>query len=212
MSLSEMMQAVSDNGITVVLAVIFIWVIIKFINFGFAKLDKHAGNKKHDNLIKLRTEIGEEIQILLDDFLKKSKGNSIQVIEFSNSVTSVAYLPFRYMTCTYESCKFGVSSNGSKIDRMSTSLFTPFFSELQKVPYCEFDVRKKEHMMGGAMYDLMQTIGETKSLCAMLTTVRGKAIGYVSFQKTAEFTQEDIKNIQSLAKQLSALLCVVDTK
>lgn len=212
MSIAETAKLIADYGVMIVICGVFIYIVCRLSNIGFKKLEKNIGNKTHDQLIAVRTEVGEEIQILLDDFLAHSEGDSIQVIEFSNSVTSVAYLPFRYMTCTYESCKIGVISKGSKIDRISTSLFTPFFSELQKVPYCEFDINSKERKVGGAMYDLMNSIGETKSLCAMLCTVHGKAIGYVSFQKASGFTADDIENICALSKQLSALLCVVDTK
>lgn len=210
MSVIEFVKAIADNGITIVVCAIALWVLCRMLHIIFTKIETKSNHNKHDKLIKVRSEIGEEIQILLDNFISKTDGESIQVVEFSNSVTSIAYLPFRYMTCTYESCKLGMMSKGTKIDKISTSLFTPFFNALQYSDYCIFDIAVEEPRMGGAMYDLMKSLGETKSLCAMLCTTKGKAVGYVSFQKQSGYTDEDIQELKSLANQLSALLCVVD--
>lgn len=210
MSIGDTVKAVSDSGVTVVICAVAIWVVCKLIGLAFQKMTTKSKNKKHDKLISVRDEVGKEIQILLDEFIANSGGSSIQVIEFSNSVTSVAFLPFRYMTCTYESCRFGTPSIGNKIDHISTSLFTPFFNTMQNKQFCIFDVNSKDNLMGGAMYDLFLSLGTPKSLCSMLCTVKGKAVGYVTFQRDEPFTDADIEGIEALSKQLQALLCVVD--
>lgn len=210
MSIGDMIKAVADNGITVVICSVAIWVACKLIGIAFKRMNTRSNNKKHDKLINVRDEVGKEIQILLDEFISNSGGRSIQVIEFSNSVTSVAFLPFRYMTCTYESCRFGAPSIGNKIDHMSTSLFTPFFNAMKNKQYCVFDVNSKDNLMGGAMYDLFLSLGTSKSLCSMLCTVKGKAVGYITFQRDEPFTEKDMEGIQSLSKQIQALLCVLD--
>lgn len=210
MSIGEMIKAVADNGITVVICAVAIWVVCKLIGIAFQRMTLRSNNKKHDELISIRDEVGKEIQTLLDQFITSSGGSSIQVIEFSNSVSSVAFLPFRYMTCTYESCRFGVPSVGNKIDHMSTSLFTPFFNSMQNKEFCIFDVNSKDNMMGGAMYDLFLSLDTNKSLCSMLCTTKGKAVGYISFQRDEDFTEKDMQRIQSLSKQVQALLCIVD--
>lgn len=210
MSIGDMIKAIADNGITVVICAVAIWVVCKLISIAFQRMTDKSNNKKHDKLIDIRNEIGKEIQVLLDEFITNSGGKGIQVIEFSNSVSSVAFLPFRYMTCTYESCRFGVPSIGNKIDHISTSLFTPFFNSMQNKQYCIFGVNSKDNPMGGAMYDLFLSLDISKSLCAMLCTIKGKAVGYVTFQRDEDFTEADIQGIQALSKQLQALLCVLD--
>lgn len=214
MSIAEIITLIQENGIMFVLCCIFIYVIIKVINVIFDGVKKSKEERKehqrHDKLLETRSEIGEEIQILIKNFINQFEYDRIQVIEFSNSVTSVAYLPFRYMTCNYEACNLGIHYTGSHIDHLPTSLFTTFLSKLKAVPYFEFDINEENRLMGGAMYDLMQSTDVTNSLCAMLSTVNGKSVGYVSIQKSSKFTEVDFKNIQKLASQLSALLCVVD--
>lgn len=211
MGIEDMLNYIQDYGVSVVIVAIFLYAVIKVLNAIFKYVDNKLGNRKHDKLINLRNQVGEEIQVLLDEFLAAHKGDRIRVIEFSNSVISVAYLPFKYMTCTYESCRFGKSAIGHKIDRMSTSLFTPFLKYLKDNEYCILDSRNRLDHMGGAVYDLMVTVHEEKSLCIELNTGRkSKAIGYLSFQKDEGFTDDDCKDIKYLSQQVSALLGVMD--
>lgn len=213
LSIKEWITMLTDVGVTICIVAIFLYVIIKLINIGFVKLNNSVSRKKHDYLIEVRSQVGEEVQILIEEFLTNHQGNSVRVIEFSNSVTSVAYLPFRYMTCTYEVCELGEPSRGSKIDRVSTSLFTSFFRELQKYGTTIFKLDSDDSSykrMGGAMYDLMTDLKDYQSLCSILSTVKGKPIGYVAMQTTNQISKEDINDIKILARQLSALLCVVD--
>lgn len=203
-------KTIADYGIMVVIAALFIYASFRLINIGIKNLENKVGNKQHDKLMDVRTQVGEEVQELIEEFVTTHKGDRVQVIEFSNTVMSVAYLPFKYMTCTYEVCKFGAVSKGHIIDHMSTSLFTHFFKNLQDNPYCIFDVDNHELLVGGAMYDLMNTMEQKKLLCCMLTTHMGKAIGYVSFQKDAGYDSNDVQDVQRLAKEITALLGMMD--
>jgi hypothetical protein len=203
-------KAIVDYGVTIVLAGMFLYLIFRIINMGLKHIDSRWGNKQHDKLLDMRSEIGEEVQQLLEQFVTEHKGERAQVIEFSNTVMSVAYLPFKYMTCTYEVCSFGVVSQGHRIDHMSTSLFTHFFKNLRENDYCIFDIENHDLLVGGAMYDLMNSMEQKKLLCCMLTTHSGKAIGYISFQKDSGYDISDIQDIQRLSKEITALLGVMD--
>lgn len=210
MNIESVIQFIADFGIMVVISGIFLYVIMRLINLLFKHLDIKLGSKNHDKLLSMRSDISNQIQLLLDEFLEQHNGDRIQVIEFSNSVVSVAYLPFKYMTCTYEVYRLGKSALGHKIDHISTSLFTTFFLNMQNAAYRIFDISDKTVPMGGAMYDIMKEQEASKSLCTMMYTPKGKSIGYVTMKKEADFTPEDIEDIQSLADQISILLSVAD--
>lgn len=210
LEVSQIIKLVADFGVMVVIAAVFLYTAIRVINILLKGLEMRVGNRKHDKLIDLRSSIDQKIQQMLDQFLEHSNGDRIQVVEFSNSVMSIAYLPFKYMTCTYEVYRAGKAAMGSRLDHLSTSLFTTFFTNLQENEYCILDDADTSATIGGAMHDLLITSGEPKALCTLLQTVKGKAVGYIIMKKEEDFTDEDIEGIQSLADQIAALLSVVD--
>ncbi len=209
--ITSIVQAIADFGVLIIIAAVFLYASIRLLNIFFKFLEKKFGSKKHDKLLDIRGEVSNEIQLLLDQFLEAHGGDRVQVIEFSNSVTSVAFLPFKYMTCTYEVYKLGKAPTGHMIDHISTSLFTTFFMSMQGHTYRIFDTHDKSVPMGGAKYDLVQSQGASQSLCVMLHTPKGKSIGYITMKRDeTEFTEKDIEGIQILAEQVSALLSVAD--
>lgn len=208
--ISTILRLIADYGVMLFVCGVFFYILIKFVNLFFDRYKNKRAAKTHDELIDIRDNIGRNIQTLIENYLTESEGNRVHVIEFSNSVTSVAYLPFRYMTCTYEVVRIGKTATGHKIDRISTSLFTPFFAALQAHEYCIFDINDKSTLVGGAMCDLMRDQDEHQALCSMMTTPKGKAIGYVYLTKDDKFTGQDIDGMISLSDQISALLSVVD--
>lgn len=210
MEISELVNAITDVGILIVIAAIFLYVVIKFINLGFKYLSNKLGEKTHNNNLDIRNNVNQKIQKLLQTAINQLDVKRIEVIEFSNSVMSVANMPFKYMTCTYEVYKLGETAVGHKIDRISTSLFTSFFAKLQSQEYFIFEGTEENHQLYGAMYDLLQEQKETKSLCDMMKTNKGKAIGYITMTKTEDFTEADIETIQSLSERVCALLSVLD--
>lgn len=210
MNVNETITKVAELGVLVCIAGIFLYTAIRVINIFLDGLSRKIKNKRHDQLLDLRSKLSIQIQSLIDVFLSDRSGDRVQVIEFSNSVVSVAYLPFKYMTCTYEVYKLGVPSTKQRIDRLSTSLFTPFFQALHPQGWCKFDTGKPEQIQCGAMRDIMIANGDTHSLYALIKTPRGKSIGYVSLKRETDFNEEDIDAILTLADQLAVLLGAVD--
>lgn len=208
--IENFVKLISDNGALIVLCAIFIWIIIKFANLGFDYLKRKINKKSHDSGLDKRNDISIKIQSLISDYLEESNGKRIQVVEFSNSVVSVAYLPFKYMTCTYEIYHLGEKPFSGLIDHISTSLFVPFFEALQDKDYEIFDCNHHRPKMGGAMYDILKSMGSNKILSSMLVTSKGKALGYVSLMKDEDFSESDIEGIQLLSNKLSALLGIMD--
>ena len=207
---TELVKWIADYGVLVIIAAIFLYAAIRLINMGLGTLSERLSRKKHDNLINARLKLSDKIQALIGHYLAISNASRVSVIEFSNTVMSVAYLPFRYMTCTYEVHDFGKTAMGHKIDRISTSLFTPFFMKLQDSKCCVFDINDKSTLVGGAMCDLMRSQGEHLALCIGLTTPKGKAIGYIQATSDDKFDDKDIADIKVLGEQIALLLSIED--
>lgn len=218
MDFVEIVRTVADVGVLVCIAALFIYAVYRWINNYFDGKDEAQGGgvpskkdrDRHDELIDLRTRISKDIQQLISTTLDEMDWERIHIVEFSNSMMSVAYLPFRYMTCTYEVFCLGKSGTGSKIDRLSTSLFTTFFTQLHDTGYCIMDLNDAQSKVCGAMRDLMVSNNETKSLSAAIISPKGKSLGYVSVKDEKGFSQEDIEAILTLADQIAVLLGVVD--
>lgn len=209
-TLEEILNFIADFGIMVLISGIFLYVIIRLINLLFKYLDNKVRNKKHDKLLDVRKTVNEKVQYLIEQFLETHQGDRIHVVEFSNSVMSVAYLPFKYMNCTYEVYAMGKATTSGVIDRLSTSLFTSFFSQMYKDEYIILDEQNPDHKLGGAVYDLMHKGGERRALCAVIKTAKGKSLGYVAFKKDDEFSQHEVSDILVLADKLAALLGIMD--
>ena len=210
MGLEYTLELISNFGALVILAGISVYLVIRVINIFLGKFEHTNKIKNHDKAIETRNKISEQVQDIIHQFLEDCNGDRVHVIEFSNSIMSVAYLPFRYMNCTYEVYRFGKSPIGHRIDRLSTSLFTSFFRQMEDTLWCVYSVDKKQPSMGGAMYDIMKEEGSKNALCCKLISEKGKFIGYVALYKDEEFTDTDILSIQSASKQVSILLSVLD--
>ena len=207
---SRTVQFITDYGVTTLITAIFLYVIVRLVNVAIDYAKNKIKTRRHDEGLSLRESISTEIQITISNFLEKHNGDRIQVIEFSNSVVSVAYLPFKYMTCTYEAYDPSLQSTASKIDHVSTSLFTVFFDHMYNVDFCVFDISNHNKLVGGAMYDLMKSQNHNKCICSMLrSTTSQKNIGYVVMYKES-IDQFDIDEITSLSDGLSALLSTLD--
>lgn len=209
MQILEVLEAISEYGLSLMLSGIVIYVVIKSVNLVFDHLQNKVKNKTHDKLLAMRAEIDMEVYELINEFLTFHKGTRVMVIEFTNSVTSVAYLPFKYMSCTYEVLPYGKSPEAKKIDKLSTSLFSPFLSQLSKDDIMKLD-DNVSRSLAGSVYDMFNQLGSQYQLCAILKTQKTKSIGFVCLCKEEEITVRDEADIRILASQLSALLGVLD--
>lgn len=212
MDLETVMQLISNYGLALVVSGVFLYLIIRLINLLINYLSDKVGKKKHDKTLEARNTASVQIQSLISNFILDTDCTRVQVIEFSNTVMSVAYLPFKYMTCTYEVYRFGEKPMSHAIDHLSTSLFTPFFEELESRDYCIFDIDDKNHRMGGAMYDIAIQENCSKFMGTMLKNTKGKFIGFLMMvrDKDEEFQVGDSDKLQKLGANISALLSVMD--
>lgn len=209
MDLNSIIKAIAEYGLSFVISGVFLYIVIRFVNIGFKKLEDVMKTKKHDKLLEKRSEIDVEVYDLINEFITSHRGTRVQVIEFTNSVTSVAYLPFKYMSCTYEVVSYGVKPEAKRIDKLSTSLFTPLLSKMSKEGIVLLD-DCVAHTLSGAVHDVFHSMGDTYQLCHILRSQKTKAIGFVSLSKSSEVTDADTQDIKVLASQLSALLGVLD--
>ena len=209
MQILEVFEAISEYGLSLMLSGIVIYVVIKSVNLGFDYLQNRAKNRNHDKLLAMRAEIDIEVYELISDFLTLHKGTRVMVMEFTNSVTSVAYLPFKYMSCTYEVLSYGSTPEAKRVDKLSTSLFSPFLTQLSKEEVMKLD-DNVSRSLAGSVHDMFTQLGSEYQLCAILKTQKTKSIGFVCLCKENEVTVKDEVDIKVLSSQLSALLGVLD--
>lgn len=209
MSFIEVIEEVSDYGLSLILSSIVIYSVIQLLNIQFTKLKRSSSRKDHDAALELRSDIDIKVYEILNNFIEEHDGLRLQVIEFTNTVTSVAYLPFKYMSCTYEVVSYGIKPEARCIDKLSTSLFSPFLSRLGKDDYLILD-HESAAEMAGVVHDLYEQIGGKNMLAVMLKSERDKCIGYVSLYKDKPIEDNDIGDLMFIGSQLSALLGVLD--
>lgn len=209
MSVLEIIKLILEYGVMTVICAVFIIMAIIMFKILVERFTDKGRKKDHDLRIAKRFEVDEQIYKLLYDFQVKHSCERVHVVEFSNSVTSVAYLPFRYMNCTYEVHDFSVPNKAKFIDKLSTSLFTPFFVKLKQNPTVALDINNPDKEMGGAVYDTMQNSGEQYGLFTLLLS-KDRPIGYVAMRSSAQFNQRDEGDLRELSGKVSSLLSVYD--
>lgn len=209
MQILEATKAIGDYGLSFILSAIVIYVIIKLLKIQFDKLQSANKRKEHDNALALRSDIDEKVYEILNNFIEEHKGLRLQVIEFTNTVTSVAYLPFKYMSCTYEVVSYGNKPEARCIDKLSTSLFTPFLSLLGKKDYVILDQDSAEQL-SGVVHDLFKQVGGDHMISVMMKSDKDKCIGFVSFFKDKPVNKQDTADLISVGSKLSTLLSVLD--
>lgn len=214
----SIVKLISEYGIMLVICGLFLYILIRLSGILIDYLQNKYSTKKtksdHEATMVLRDEVNTQVTTLLNEYFPKFDGDKIQVIEFSNSVTSVAYLPFKYMSCTYELTGLGISSTATTIQKLPTSLYTTFFAKLYENPYCLVDITDPEAVhYSGAFYSLMEENGAVCILCSMILDTNGKALGYVSIEDSENnFTDEDKERVHDLASKLSLVLSIAESK
>ena len=209
MDILQVIKSIADYGITIVLSSIVVYSLFRVLKFKLDSLEAAERRKDHDDKIAMREDIDARVYELICEFLQSHNCDRIQVIEFSNTVTSVAYLPFRYMSCTYETIEYGQSAKASLVDKLSTSLFCPLLSKLSKEPYVKLNEASAREL-SGSVYDLFKQMSGFYMVSAMLKSEKQKCIGFVSFYKSYEPTKKDCNDLVILQEKLSLLLGVLD--
>ena len=151
MEIENILRFFSDYGIALVITAVFLVIVIRAVNLAFKYFEGKLGHKSHEKQLEVRSEVNKKVQQLINDFLVRTEGKRVQVVEFSNTVASVAYLPFRYMTCTYETYSYELAPTAHLIDKLPTSLFTQFFDQLQDLDYYEVDTSSGREKVGGTV-------------------------------------------------------------
>ena len=222
MTIEELISSIADVGVLVCIAALFLYTCFRETKNYFDKKDRaikptkealvpaKPAREAHDAAMEVRNNVSIKVQEVLEHYQQKFNCDRLQVIEFGNSQLTLGYLPFKYMTCTYEVCKFGVLGTGNRIDKLSASLFTPFLQKLHEENYVILDIAEDNRIINGVMHDCMIAFNEPRSINAAIITSADKFIGYVTAKNMESYSQDDIDNIVSLADNLAALLGVLD--
>ena len=208
MEFENIVKLIAEYGIMIMICGIFLYAAIQLIVIFINWLKKKTLRNAHDESIDTRFSIGNEIHKLITHTLTQMEAERVQVVEFSNSVMSVAYLPFRYMTCTYEVYDLDREPVGYKLDKISTSLFSPFFAKLQDNKIYMFTPSEDQELSERSLCNLMDV--DRWTACVPLRTVKGKLIGFVQVTRFKEFSKSEQMDILITGAKLAELLSVLD--
>ena len=205
-----LVKAIAEYGVLIVIAGIFLFAAVRFINLFFewlrARTNKSTIIKQDQEGLQIRNEINKDVYEHISEYLIEHDAIRVQVIEFSNTVMNIAHLPFKYMSCTYEVVDMPDRKEfGHHIDKLPTSLYTPFFTALHNQSPVQFDITDPECPMGGVMREFMQGTEETYALCAIVVS-HDKAIGYVQATKEIPFDDDDVTEMASLADKIAGAI------
>lgn len=206
--MERILKLIGDYGVMILISGIFLYAAIKLINLAIEWAKKKLVKQDHEDNINTRVDVGTQIYKLIAHELRELELERIQVIEFSNSVVSVAYLPFRYMTCTYEVYDMDRRPTGYQLDRISTSLFSPFFTELHENPIYLVEVSEDLEPSAQSLFSLMDV--DKYVACVALKTAKGKMIGYVQATQGLPFSDEAQLELRMLGSRVAELLGVMD--
>ena len=207
MNWGDTFELIANYGVMIIISGVFIWLAIQLSQILVQYIKKKTLHKSHDKLMDARTTASRSIHALLVDLLTDLQAERLNVIEFSNSVMSVAYMPFRYMTCTYEVHDHDRLPVGHTVDKLSTSLFTSFFTELQKTD--EYSFGRDDMLPTGAV--LCQLFDSDNAVtCVSLRGHTGKFIGYIHATRMTSFTDAERAQLRTAAAKISALLTILD--
>ena len=210
-----LVKAIAEYGVLVIIAAIFLYAAIRVVNIFVEWLKSKVGKGvfvKHDQTgLNARTTSNKEIYAEIKKYVINHDVRRFQIMEFSNTVMSVAYLPFKYVTCTYETRDMGDRKELSgELLRTPTSLYSDFFAILHDgIPHI-FDITDDtNYPMKESLRAELLACGETKAMCIMLES-KDKHIGYTQVTSDVDFNDQDISDFIEVSKAIAASLSVMD--
>ena len=225
MDIAAIISAVSSSdSIATILFALGILITLRFVDFIIRKEEKKRDKQERikelfeeevkreqvkEKATKKREHANNVMQDLLNTTLATLMGDRLQVIEFTNTITTVAMLPYRYMTCTYESMAPGKKPMASTIKDELATLYSDFLTALRLKSYVVLNAEKRSDKFTPAIYDLIGKRFANQSLYVSIDDRKTKEpIGILSYDTSnpSGFCDKEITTLRGLAAQLSLLL------
>ena len=212
--MNEILMMISTYGLALVITGLVLYYAIQFGNVFLEDAKSKRAEKKHDDLVSLRTQISSTIIALLERTVLRARGCRAYVFEFHNGAVSMGGLPFLKMTNTYEALNNGVKSELHKRENMPMQLFASFVDALYKEDSLVMDVRNRTDMLSPFIYETLVERGVSVIVCAKITDINKRVIGYFGIDYCAERPLDDevikeaVKIVEDEAVELGALLSV----
>ena len=210
--MDKFLDFLSNDSLAMLISVLFIYICYRVVDAVFDSpkllggLFNKRNHKEHREAQNHREKCNQIVYTSIENFLEDHEGSRCLVIEFSNSVQSVVYMPFRYMTCTLEAHGYEVRSAATAIQKIPTSLLTPFLMRLDDAPHLIMEKDNDVYKCCGAMMDLFDNIGDPQVCFKMLRSYKGTNFGMIVFSKPEKFTKADLIEFDALANSVSGYL------
>jgi len=199
-----------------------VFIILKLVDYYIRKIEKTQDKKERikelfekeaerEKAGRKREHANKVIQDLLNVTLASLGGDRLQVIEFTNSIETIACLPFKYMTCSYESMALGKAPAADTIRDELTTLYSDFLTQVRLKSFVVLNSEKRSEKFTPAIYHLIGKRVANQSLYIGIEDKKTKEpLGLLSYDisNLTGFCDKDITTLRGLAAQLSVYLTI----
>ena len=206
-----MLGQLLSSGFGHLFMAIFFGVTVLFVAIGavFSVLYKKFNRKERLKRIYEHKNVEKLTQNVLDLALASLDADRLQIVEYTNTIETVALVPKKYMSCTYEAYKEGKSPAGNTIRNEFTSHYVNFLTKLRLEHCIALNVHNQVAEFSKNIYSLMDLRWATQSLYALILDSRTQqALGFVSYDKSGfgGFSAKEVNELKKLSNELAVHL------
>ena len=203
-------QALS-SGFGYIFIATFTGITFLFIVIGlsFSFLYRKFNRKERLKRIYENKNVEQLTQNVLDLARAGLNAERLQIVEYTNTIETVAFVPKKFMSCTYESYADGKLPACNTIKNEFTSHYVKFLTKLRLEHCLVLNLHDQQPEYSKNIYDLMDSRNASVSLYVLILDKKTQqALGFVSYDKHgfSEFSAKEAKEMQKLAEELAVHL------
>jgi hypothetical protein len=209
---SWIFAVLKNNSVATIVSGLAIYAVVQVLNIFLDRIKARLTDHQHIKDLEKRDDVDLKVQELLNNTLENLPGDRLLVFEFTNTVKNIALLPFKYMTCTYESYKPDKKPVSQYFQNLLTTHHSIFLSNLHKNGHMIMDINARDHDKCGSSYGLLDQRGALTSLNYIIRDKHNRPIGFLAydyFGGELEYSQE--QEIKNLARDFGIYLSLSKT-
>lgn len=214
--ISAILAYLETHTVSLVITAVVIFFSIRFGNLGFEYVANKLREKKHEELIDIRSNVNKTINNLIDRAMLRSNACRAYVFEFHNGITALGGLPFLKMSCTYECVNEGIKSAQYTRDNIPLSLHSSMVDGIVENDFIVLDPNNRNAQYTHLIYEMLVEQQTLKSIRVKIMNGYKQVIGCFGIDfcredrlpKTDEDMEMITKVLQETAMKIGVLLSV----
>jgi hypothetical protein len=211
--ITAILNYLEAHTVSLVITAIVIFFSIRFGNLGFEYVASKLKEKKHGELIDIRTNVNKTINSLIDRAMLRTNACRAYVLEFHNGITALGGLPFLKMSCTYEFVNEGVKSAQYTRDNIPLSLHSSMVDGIIENDFIVLDPENRSEEHSHLVYEMLVEQQTLKSVRVKIMNSYKQVIGCFGVDYCREYrlpeTDEDLEKIKSVLKETAMKIGVL---